>query len=76
MFSKAKMGMLLGAMAAVLSIGSLGSAMAADTTQTQTQTQAKDLNKPAEVKFKGNMGHRGGIGFGFGYEKTKSCWPC
>ncbi|SFK25163.1 hypothetical protein [Brevibacillus centrosporus] len=69
MFSKAKMGMLLGAMAAVLSIGSLGSAMAADTTQ--TQTQAKDLNKPAEVNFKGNMGHRGGIGFGFGYEKNE-----
>jgi urease accessory protein UreF len=71
MFSKAKMGMLLGAMAAVLSIGSLGSAMAADTTQTQTQTQAKDLNKPAEVNFKGSMGHRGGIGFGFGYEKNE-----
>ncbi|WP_301173056.1 hypothetical protein [Brevibacillus nitrificans] len=71
MFSKAKMGMLLGAMAAVLSIGSLGSAMAADTTQTQSQTQAKDLNKPAEVKFNGNMGHRGGFGFGFGYEKNE-----
>ncbi|MED4910332.1 hypothetical protein P9761_19300 [Brevibacillus centrosporus] len=73
MFSKAKMGMLLGAMAAVLSIGSLGSAMAADTTQTQTQTQAKDLNKPAEVNYKGSMGHRGGIGFGggFGYEKNE-----
>jgi len=31
MFSKAKMGMLLGTMAAVLSLGSLGSALAADT---------------------------------------------
>ncbi|RNB81461.1 hypothetical protein EDM59_22795 [Brevibacillus nitrificans] len=75
MFSKAKMGMLLGAMAAVLSIGSLGSAMAADTTQTQAQTQKqiKDLNKPADVKFGGNMGHRGGFGFGggFGYEKNE-----
>ncbi|MDF2682269.1 MAG: hypothetical protein K0R47_3459 [Brevibacillus sp.] len=63
MFSKAKMGMLMGAMAAVLSIGSLGSALAADTTQTQTQTQ--NLNKPAEVKFGSKMEHRGGFGISF-----------
>ncbi|MED4586328.1 hypothetical protein P9578_26605 [Brevibacillus choshinensis] len=61
MFSKAKMGMLMGAMAAVLSIGSLGSALAADTTQTQTQ----NLNKPAEVKFGGKMEHHGGFGISF-----------
>ncbi|WNC15347.1 hypothetical protein [Brevibacillus brevis] len=62
MFSKAKMGMLLGTMAAVLSIGSLGSALAADTTQTQTQ----NLNKPADVTFKaGKMDHRGGFGISY-----------
>ncbi|MFD2369612.1 hypothetical protein ACFSO0_06505 [Brevibacillus sp. GCM10020057] len=60
MFSKAKLGMLLGTMAAVLSIGSLGSALAADTTQTQAQTQ--DIHKPADVKFGGKMQHRGGFG--------------
>jgi lipoate-protein ligase A len=60
MFSKAKLGMLLGTMAAVLSIGSLGSAFAADTTQ--TQAQAQKLEKPSEVKFAfgGKMNHHGG----------------
>ncbi|MFS0558463.1 hypothetical protein [Brevibacillus sp. 179-C9.3 HS] len=58
MFSKAKMGMLMGTMAVVLSLGSIGGAMAADSAQTTT------LNKPAEVKFKtGKMGHHGGFSF-------------
>jgi len=72
MFSKAKMGMLLGTMAAVLSIGSLGSALAADATQTQTQEQAQkqNLNKPADVKFGVKIKHRGGLGFGVAYKKN------
>ncbi|MGG4455429.1 hypothetical protein [Brevibacillus porteri] len=58
MFSKAKMGMLMGTMAVVLSLGSIGGAMAADS------AQKTSLNKPAEVKFKtGKMGHHGGVGF-------------
>ncbi|MGG4444646.1 hypothetical protein [Brevibacillus fortis] len=58
MFSKAKMGMLMGTMAVVLSLGSIGGAMAADSAQTTL------LNKPTEVKFKtGKMGHHGGVGF-------------
>ncbi|MGG1662789.1 hypothetical protein [Brevibacillus sp. NRS-1366] len=67
MFSKAKMGMLLGTMAAVLSLGSLGSALAADT----AQTQAEKLNKPAEVKFAtGKMEHRGGFGIKVSYKEN------
>jgi lipoate-protein ligase A len=58
MFSKAKMGMLMGTMAVVLSLGSIGGAMAANSAQTTS------FNKPAEVKFKtGKMGHHGGVGF-------------
>ncbi|WP_301173054.1 hypothetical protein [Brevibacillus nitrificans] len=67
MFSKAKMGMLLGTMAAVLSIGSFGSAFAADATQTQTQTQ--NLNKPADVKFGDKMGHHR-VGFGASFKEN------
>lgn len=67
MFSKAKMGMLLGTMAAVLSIGSFGSAFAADVTQTQTQTQ--NLNKPADVKFGDKMGHHR-VGFGASFKEN------
>ena len=67
MFSKAKMGMLLGTMAAVLSLGSLGSALAADT----AQTQAEHVNKPAEVKFAfGKMEHRGGFGMKVSYKEN------
>jgi len=67
MFSKAKMGMLLGTMAAVLSLGSLGSALAADT----AQTQAEHVNKPAEVKFAfGKMDHRGGFGMKVSYKEN------
>ncbi|WP_246011191.1 hypothetical protein [Brevibacillus nitrificans] len=69
MFSKAKMGMLLGTMAAVLSIGSFGSAFAADETQTQTQTQTQNLNKPADVKFGDKMGHHR-IGFGASFKEN------
>ncbi|CAI8753113.1 DUF2680 domain-containing protein [Brevibacillus sp. IT-7CA2] len=58
MFSKAKMGMLMGTMAVVLSLGSIGGAMAADS------AKPTSLNKPTEVKFKtGKMGHHGGVGF-------------
>ncbi|MGK5510046.1 hypothetical protein [Brevibacillus formosus] len=58
MFSKTKMGMLMGTMAVVLSLGSIGGAMAADS------AKPTSLNKPAEVKFKtGKMGHHGGVGF-------------
>ncbi|NTU33531.1 hypothetical protein HPY27_25565 [Brevibacillus sp. HB1.1] len=58
MFSKTKMGMLMGTMAVVLSLGSIGGAMAADS------AKPASLNKPAEVKFKtGKMGHHGGVGF-------------
>ncbi|MCE0453585.1 hypothetical protein [Brevibacillus sp. AF8] len=57
MFSKTKMGMLMGTMAVVLSLGSIGGAMAADS------AKPTSLNKPAEVKFKtGKMGHHGGVG--------------
>ncbi|MFA4136655.1 MULTISPECIES: hypothetical protein [unclassified Brevibacillus] len=58
MFSKTKMGMLMGTMAVVLSLGSIGGAMAADS------AKPTSLNKPVEVKFKtGKMGHHGGVGF-------------
>ncbi|MFF0829709.1 hypothetical protein ACFYU8_22810 [Brevibacillus sp. NPDC003359] len=58
MFSKAKMGMLMGTMAVVLSLGSIGGAMAADSAQTTS------LNKPTEVKFKtGKMGQHVGVDF-------------
>ncbi|MGG1474124.1 hypothetical protein ABE430_21295 [Brevibacillus agri] len=69
MFSKAKLGMLLGTMAAVLSIGSLGSALAADTAQ--TEAQAQQLNKPAEVKFAFNkLGHPGGFAKGISFKEN------
>lgn len=58
MFSKAKMGMLMGTMAVALSLGSVGGAMAADT------GQSAPFDKSAVVKFKaGKMGHHGGVGF-------------
>ncbi|WP_312114478.1 hypothetical protein [Brevibacillus reuszeri] len=69
MFSKAKLGMLLGTMAAVLSLGSLGSALAADTAQTQAQDQ--QWNKPAHVKFAGDkMDHRGGFGMKVSFKEN------
>ncbi|MGN7470933.1 hypothetical protein [Brevibacillus sp. SAFN-007a] len=69
MFSKAKLGMLLGTMAAVLSIGSLGSAFAADTAQTQAQAQPG--NKSAEVKFAfGKPGHHGGFAKGLSFNQN------
>jgi len=70
MFSKAKLGMLLGTMAAVLSLGSLGSALAADTAQTQT-TQNQQWNKPAQVNFAGGiMDHRSGFGMKVSYKEN------
>jgi len=70
MFSKAKLGMLLGTMAAVLSLGSLGSALAADAAQTQT-TQNQQWNKPAQVNFSGGkMDHRGGFGMKVSYKEN------
>ncbi|MFF2533676.1 hypothetical protein ACFVS2_33080, partial [Brevibacillus sp. NPDC058079] len=65
MFSKAKMGMLMGTMAVVLSLGSIGGAMAADS------AKPTSLNKPAEVKFKtGKMGHHGGVGFNENFKEN------
>ncbi|WP_289142512.1 hypothetical protein [uncultured Brevibacillus sp.] len=70
MFSKAKLGMLLGTMAAVLSLGSLGSALAADTAKPQT-TQNQQWNKPAQVNFAGGkMDHRGGFGMKVSYKEN------
>ncbi|QDS36411.1 hypothetical protein [Brevibacillus brevis] len=65
MFSKAKMGMLMGTMAVVLSLGSISGAMAADS------AKPTSLNKPAEVKFKtGKMGHHGGVGFNENFKEN------
>lgn len=66
MFSKAKMGMLMGTMAVVLSLGSIGGAMAADS------AKPTSLNKPTEVKFKaGKMGHHGGVGFKENFKENR-----
>ncbi|MGE7272809.1 hypothetical protein ACQKK5_15285 [Brevibacillus panacihumi] len=63
MLSKAKMGMLFGSMAAVLSLGMLGSAYAADADQAKTNYTVEGKQNFGKVKMGGHAGVFGGVAF-------------